>query len=98
MDGLDRRGNEPLLPVAPPTTFQIDLAVGGRFQTHTASLPEGCFASEAVFVPRSPPTTGEEDDGYLLFYTYNSLRGASDLVVLDARDLERCVFMYEGSV
>lgn len=75
----------------------MDLAAGGRFHTHAASLPEGCFASEAVFVPRarsSASTTAadEEDDGYLLFYKYDRHRGASDLVVLDARDVERCVF------
>lgn len=99
----------PLMPtlIGPPNhptpTLQVDLAAGGRFHTHTASLPEGCFASEAVFVPRSGsgsspaaiPATAEgegEDDGYLLFYVYDRHRGASDLVVLDARDVQRWVW------
>jgi carotenoid cleavage dioxygenase len=40
-------------------------------------------AGEFLFVP-----TGEdEDDGYLLTYTYDHARRASDLVILDARDV-----------
>ena len=77
------------------------MAAGGRFQTHTTSLSEGRFASEAVFVPRAGPSSGEEDDGYLLFYVYDRHRAASELVVLDARDAERCVAntrMHEGVV
>lgn len=40
---------------------------------------------EAVFVPAA--TSGAEDHGWLLFFRYDAARDASDLVVLDARDI-----------
>lgn len=39
---------------------------------------------EAVFVPAESPTG--EDDGYLMTYAHDPERGASDLVILSARD------------
>jgi carotenoid cleavage dioxygenase len=38
-----------------------------------------------VFVPR--PDAVAEDDGWLLSYVHDATRDASELVVLDARDL-----------
>ena len=48
-------------------------------------LGAGTGASEPVFVPRSP--TSEEDDGWVLCLSYDSDRGASDLLVLNGADL-----------
>jgi len=40
--------------------------------------------AEAVFVPETPDAA--EDDGYLMAYAYNAERGATDLMILSARD------------
>ena len=46
-------------------------------------LGEGEFCGEPVFVPREDAAA--EDDGYLLFYTYDEATSTSDFVILDAR-------------
>lgn len=74
---------------------KLHLDAGGRMEVHRSCLPPGCFAGEAVFVPRGgrdkEEGTGrqEEDDGYLLFYVLDTRRQASDLVILDAQRMER---------
>jgi len=50
------------------------------------SLPEGQYCGEPVFAPRDHSVS--EDDGYLLFYTYDEASNTSDFVVLDASDIE----------
>jgi carotenoid cleavage dioxygenase-like enzyme len=45
----------------------------------------GQVLGESVFVPRA--ASGDEDDGWLLHFRYDPDRDASDLVILDARDL-----------
>ncbi|AGY57082.1 carotenoid oxygenase family protein [Gloeobacter kilaueensis] len=48
--------------------------------------PEG-FISEPVFVPR--PESNSEDDGWVIAIVYDAQRQASDIVILDARSLDR---------
>ncbi len=52
-------------------------------------LPEGCFGSEPMFVPR--PGGSAEDDGVLLDVVYNANSRCSELWVLDAADLTQCL-------
>ncbi|MGW2863915.1 carotenoid oxygenase family protein [Streptomyces sp. NPDC001205] len=57
----------------------------GTSQVHR--LPKAAAAGEPVFVPRAAGDRhAAEDDGYALAYVHNPERGASDLVILDARD------------
>jgi all-trans-8'-apo-beta-carotenal 15,15'-oxygenase len=73
------QGNAPLQAI-----LKIDLNSGTR-QLWSAA-PKG-FVSEPVFVTYSQGTN--EDDGWLLTLVYDSARHRSDVVILDARDLER---------
>ena len=50
------------------------------------ALPTGQYCGEPVFAPREKGAS--EDDGYLMFYTYDRASNTSDFVVLDARDIE----------
>ena len=50
-----------------------------------SAAPRG-FVCEPVFVPKPDPT--EEDDGWLLTVVYDAAEHRSNLVILDARDLE----------
>jgi carotenoid cleavage dioxygenase len=54
----------------------------GRTQRH-ADGPSRLFM-EPVFVPRRPDA--DEDDGWVLAYTYDADANRSDVVILDARD------------
>ncbi|WP_308122489.1 carotenoid oxygenase family protein [Streptomyces sp. WAC04114] len=57
----------------------------GTSQVHR--LPAGAAASEAVFVPSDPyDGRAAEDNGYAIAYVHDLDRGASDLVILAARD------------
>lgn len=73
------QGNAPLQAI-----LKIDLNSGKR-QLWSAA-PQG-FVSEPVFVPRSNGT--REDDGWLLTLVYDSARHRSNVVILDAGDLNR---------
>jgi carotenoid cleavage dioxygenase-like enzyme len=35
------------------------------------------FGSEAIFVPKQPGVSGEEDDGYLIFFVHDENTGYS---------------------
>jgi carotenoid cleavage dioxygenase len=59
-----------------------DLATGG---SETFMLPDGCYASEAPFAPRIGGAA--EDDGYLVTFTMDEVRGRSECLILDARHL-----------
>jgi carotenoid cleavage dioxygenase len=61
-----------------------DLATGAR-RAH--DLGPTSFTSEPVFVPRAPDAP--EGEGFLLAVVYREEEGRSDLVVLDATDVER---------
>ena len=71
------QGNAPLQAI-----LKLDLSSGSR-QVWSAA-PQG-FVSEPVFVPLSGGAL--EDDGWLLTLVYDSAHHRSDLVILDARDL-----------
>ena len=60
-----------------------DLATGGR-RAH--ALPDGSSAGEAVFVPRSD--SAPEGDGFLLATVYRWAEDRSDVLVLDAANVE----------
>ncbi|MEM9451536.1 MAG: carotenoid oxygenase family protein, partial [Cyanobacteria bacterium P01_E01_bin.6] len=70
--------------------WKVDLETGDR-QLWSAA-PRG-FISEPVFVPRShgssQPDNVAEDDGWLMVMVYNAERARSEVVILDARDLNR---------
>jgi carotenoid cleavage dioxygenase-like enzyme len=44
-----------------------------------------CVPTEAVYVPRPDAGSESEDDGWVLHFSYDEDRQASDLVILDAR-------------
>ena len=63
--------------------LHYDLATGAR-RAH--ALPDGSSASEAVFVPRSE--SSPEGDGFLLAPVYRWGEDRSDVLVLDAANVE----------
>ncbi|RCV09510.1 hypothetical protein SETIT_2G035400v2 [Setaria italica] len=49
---------------------------------------EGRYGGEPCFVPRPGAGAGaEEDDGYVLCYVHDEARGASEMLVVNARDM-----------
>jgi all-trans-8'-apo-beta-carotenal 15,15'-oxygenase len=72
-------GNAPLQAL-----LKIDLASGEK-QLWTAA-PRG-FISEPIFVPR--PQAKTEDEGWILALVYNAAHHRSDLIILDAKDLNK---------
>ncbi|XP_034703035.1 carotenoid 9,10(9',10')-cleavage dioxygenase 1-like [Vitis riparia] len=62
------------------------LEVGGNVQG-IFDLGVGRFGSEAVFVPREPGITSEEDDGYLIFFVHDEKTGKSYVNVIDAKTM-----------
>jgi carotenoid cleavage dioxygenase len=59
------------------------------FKTETrklCNLGPGSFTSEPVFVPRSP--TAREGEGFLLAVVYRQQENRSDLLILDAENIE----------
>ncbi|HEY9804665.1 MAG TPA: carotenoid oxygenase family protein [Leptolyngbyaceae cyanobacterium] len=55
----------------------------GKSQTH--EYGKGCYGGEAVFVPRPDGTA--EDDGWLVTYIYDNSEDSSELVVVNAQDV-----------
>jgi carotenoid cleavage dioxygenase-like enzyme len=75
--------------VAGPTllfdgVIKYDVARGGS-ETHR--YPAGWFGGETAFCPRVGSV--EEDDGYLCTFVVEEATGASELYVIDARDVAR---------
>ena len=70
-------GNDPLQAIQ-----KLDLDSGA---THTWSAAPRGFVSEPLMVRR--PGAEAEDDGWVLDLVWNGARAASDLVILNARDL-----------
>ena len=60
-----------------------DLETG---QSWSLTLPEGQYASEAPFVPRTNAT--DEDDGYLVSFIINETAGTSECVLIDCKRFE----------
>jgi all-trans-8'-apo-beta-carotenal 15,15'-oxygenase len=73
------QGNAPLQAI-----LKLDLNSGSK-QLWSAA-PKG-FVSEPIFVPRAEAV--KEDDGWLLTLVYDSAYHRSDLVILEAADLNR---------
>ena len=63
--------------------LHYDLATGAR-RAH--ALPDGSSAGEAVFVPRTDSSS--EGDGFLLAPVYRWAEDRSDVLVLDAANVE----------
>ena len=59
---------------AEPDADKTKLEVGGNVQG-IYDLGPGRFGSEAVYVPRVPGITSEEDDGYLIFFVHDESTG-----------------------
>nr|AFC90006.1 carotenoid cleavage dioxygenase 1 [Diospyros kaki] len=71
---------------AEPESEKTKLDVGGNVQG-LFDLGPGRFGSEAVFVPREPGITSEEDDGYLIFFVHDEVTGKSAVNVIDAKTM-----------
>ena len=59
---------------AEPESGKKQLEVGGNV-CGIYDLGPGRFGSEAVFVPKVPGVSGEEDDGYLILFVHNENTG-----------------------
>jgi carotenoid cleavage dioxygenase len=62
------------------------IEVGGNVQG-LFDLGPGRFGSEAIFVPRNPGVTSEEDDGYLIHFVHDENTGKSGVNVIDAKTM-----------
>lgn len=60
-----------------------DLVTG---ESWTVDLPEGRFASESPFVPRI--NAKDEDDGYLVSFIIDELKGTSECILIDCKRFE----------
>ena len=57
-----------------PEMGKRKIKVGGNIQG-IFDLGPGIFGSEAIFIPRKPNITSEEDDGYLIHFLHNENTG-----------------------
>ncbi|KAI5341853.1 PREDICTED: carotenoid [Prunus dulcis] len=71
---------------AAPELGKPKIEVGGNVQG-LYDLGPGRFGSEAIFVPRVPGVTSEEDDGYLIFFVHDEKTGKSSIHVIDAKTM-----------
>ncbi|KAI3861107.1 hypothetical protein MKW92_043811 [Papaver armeniacum] len=71
---------------AEPELGKKELEVGGNIKG-IFDLGPGRFGSEAIFVPREPGVTSEEDDGYLIFFAHDETTGKSAVNVIDAKTM-----------
>ncbi|KAL7258298.1 hypothetical protein ACSBR1_004426 [Camellia fascicularis] len=71
---------------AEPESGKTKLEVGGNIQG-IFDLGPHRFGSEAIFVPRDPGITSEEDDGYLIFFVHDEVTGKSAVNVIDAKSM-----------
>ncbi|XP_077214269.1 carotenoid 9,10(9',10')-cleavage dioxygenase-like [Tasmannia lanceolata] len=71
---------------AEPNAEKLKLEVGGNIQG-ILELEAGRYGSEAIFVPRKPGVTSEEDDGYLIFFVHDENTGKSEVNVIDAKTM-----------
>nr|ACO87673.1 carotenoid cleavage dioxygenase [Brachypodium sylvaticum] len=62
------------------------LEIGGNV-SGIYDLGPGRYGSEAVFVPKEPGVSGEEDDGYLIFFVHDENTGKSEVNVIDAKTM-----------
>ncbi|KAK4771698.1 hypothetical protein SAY87_032230 [Trapa incisa] len=71
---------------AEPETGKTKIEVGGNVKG-VFDLGPGRFGSEAIFVPRVPGITSEEDDGYLIFFMHDENAGKSFTTIIDAKTM-----------
>ncbi|XP_073007956.1 carotenoid 9,10(9',10')-cleavage dioxygenase [Typha latifolia] len=71
---------------AEPDSGKRKLEVGGNVKGIFEFGP-GRYGSEAIFVPRHPGITAEEDDGYLIFFVHDENTGKSEIDVIDAKTM-----------
>nr|AYK03324.1 carotenoid cleavage dioxygenases 1 [Camellia sinensis] len=71
---------------AEPESGKTKFEVGGNIQG-IFDLGPHRFGSEAIFVPRDPGVTSEEDDGYLIFFVHDEVTGKSAVNVIDAKPM-----------
>ncbi|XP_020104799.1 carotenoid 9,10(9',10')-cleavage dioxygenase [Ananas comosus] len=71
---------------AEPEGGKNKLEVGGNVSGIFDLGPER-YGSEAIFVPRHPGVTSEEDDGYLIFFVHDEKTGKSEVNVIDAKTM-----------
>ncbi|VAI11978.1 unnamed protein product [Triticum turgidum subsp. durum] len=71
---------------AEPESGKKQLEVGGNVMG-IYDLGPGRFGSEAVFVPKEPGVSGEEDDGYLILFVHDENTGKSEVNVIDAKTM-----------
>ncbi|XP_030474238.1 carotenoid 9,10(9',10')-cleavage dioxygenase 1 [Syzygium oleosum] len=69
-----------------PEEGKKKIEVGGNVNG-VFDLGRGRFGSEAIFVPREPGITSEEDDGYLIFFVHDENTGKSAVNVIDAKNM-----------
>nr|XP_017255823.1 PREDICTED: carotenoid 9,10(9',10')-cleavage dioxygenase 1-like isoform X1 [Daucus carota subsp. sativus] len=69
-----------------PEMGKKELEVGGNVQG-IFDLGVGRYGSEAIFVPREPGTTSEEDDGYLIHFLHDENTGKSAANIIDAKTM-----------
>ncbi|EHA8588345.1 Carotenoid 9,10(9',10')-cleavage dioxygenase [Cocos nucifera] len=69
-----------------PEAGKKKLEVGGNVKG-IFELGPGRFGSEAIFVPRQPGITSEEDDGYLIFFVHDENTRKSEVNVIDAKTM-----------
>ena len=62
------------LSIEPKDDEKMKLDVGGNV-AGIFDLGPGRFGSEAVFVPREPGVSSDEDDGYLIFFVHDENTG-----------------------
>ncbi|KAK1286816.1 hypothetical protein QJS10_CPB20g00900 [Acorus calamus] len=69
---------------------KLDLELGKTVATRVYG--PGCFGGEPFFVPSSSSSSGqgmnEEDDGYVVSYVHDEVKGESKFLVLDAKSPE----------
>ncbi|KAM1064593.1 hypothetical protein EV1_028337 [Malus domestica] len=71
---------------AEPEVGKTQIEVGGNVQG-LYDLGPGRFGSEAIFVPRIPGVTSEEDGGYLILFVHDENTGKSAIHVVDAKTM-----------
>ncbi|XP_015881787.3 carotenoid 9,10(9',10')-cleavage dioxygenase 1 isoform X1 [Ziziphus jujuba] len=71
---------------AEPEIGKTSLEVGENVQG-IYDLGPGRFGSEAVYVPRVPGVTSEEDDGYLILFVHDEKSGKSAVHVINAKTM-----------
>ncbi|XP_074558198.1 9-cis-epoxycarotenoid dioxygenase NCED1, chloroplastic [Curcuma longa] len=68
--------------------LDFDSAGDGDCVVARRHFGRGCFGGEPVFVPKREREDEEEDEGYLVSYVHDEVRGQSRFVVMDAQSPE----------